>query len=463
MRVLVPLLALSSTIYGLSINPIGTRGRQFVDTVTNERFYIKGVDYQPGGSSAYVGNEDPLSNIESCARDIYLFQEMGVNAIRVYTVNPDVNHDECMSLLAEAGIYLILDVNSPIFGESLNRYEPWTTYTPMYLEHIFKVIEQFSGYNNTLAFFAGNEIINDERSAMYPHYIKAVVRDMKAYIAKNSPRTIPVGYSAADDLRYRKSLSNYLECGEANSTVDFYGVNSYQWCGEQTFQSSGYDTLVGDYKDYSLPLFLSEYGCNVVKPRQFQEILALYSPQMTPVFSGGLVYEFTMEPNGYGLVELDQQGSVYMTPEFNTVKERLTKVGNVGLTIPKRVERHATCQGAYENLMTFEPVPLSLAGDLIEKGVNVPKGKYITPPIIETSHRIYDQDGVEIMNKTIVPGGQHDSQQQAMSRDDRRKLRAKEVNGTETLSPRSSINSAKTFGTQLGTSLMAFSLALNLM
>jgi hypothetical protein len=71
-----------------------------------------------------------------------------------------------MTLLASAEIYLILDVNSPRVGESLNRYEPWTTYTPEYLEHILKVVEQFSGYNNTLGFFALNEIINDDKSAM---------------------------------------------------------------------------------------------------------------------------------------------------------------------------------------------------------------------------------------------------------------------------------------------------------
>ena len=38
-----------------------------------------------------------------------------------------------MSYLAAAGIYLILDVNSPLDGQNLNRYEPWTTYTEAYL------------------------------------------------------------------------------------------------------------------------------------------------------------------------------------------------------------------------------------------------------------------------------------------------------------------------------------------
>lgn len=70
-----------------------------------------------------------------------------------------------MSLLASVGIYLVLDVNSPLQGHHLNRYEPWTTYNADYMANVFKVIDQFSAYNNTLGFFAGNEIVNDELSA----------------------------------------------------------------------------------------------------------------------------------------------------------------------------------------------------------------------------------------------------------------------------------------------------------
>lgn len=46
---------------------------------TNFQFYIKGVDYQPGGSSGFTDEFDPLSNPKVCARDIALFQKLGVN------------------------------------------------------------------------------------------------------------------------------------------------------------------------------------------------------------------------------------------------------------------------------------------------------------------------------------------------------------------------------------------------
>ena len=134
--------------------------------------------------------------------------------MRIYSIDPTLNHDVCMSYLAAAGIYLILDVNSPIVGQHLNRYEPWTTYTETYLypplsiivdvtrQHVFAVIEAFKGYHNLLALFAGNEVVNDEPSAsVSPRYVKAVVRDIKNYIAARVARPIPIGYSAADDLK----------------------------------------------------------------------------------------------------------------------------------------------------------------------------------------------------------------------------------------------------------------------
>jgi len=67
---------------------------------------------------------------------------------------------------------------------------------------VFAVIDAFKGYDNFLAVFAGNKVVNDEKSAAFsPRYVKAVIRDMKNYIAAHASRPIPVGYSAADDLK----------------------------------------------------------------------------------------------------------------------------------------------------------------------------------------------------------------------------------------------------------------------
>lgn len=103
-------------------------------------------------------------------------QNLGINTIRIYNLSPTLNHDECASIFNAAGIYMILDVNSPLSGDSLDRTAPWESYNPKYFsEQVFPVIEAFSGYPNTLAFFAGNEVINEDSVRLVPAYIRVCI------------------------------------------------------------------------------------------------------------------------------------------------------------------------------------------------------------------------------------------------------------------------------------------------
>lgn len=116
-----------------------------------ERFYIRGIDYQPGGAA---DAKDPLIDEEACKRDIDKFKDLGANVVRIYTVDNTKNHDKCMGLLADAGIYLVLDASTPKY--SINRADPLPSYNAVYLQSLFATIEVFSKYTNTLAFFSGN-------------------------------------------------------------------------------------------------------------------------------------------------------------------------------------------------------------------------------------------------------------------------------------------------------------------
>lgn len=84
------------------------------------------------------------------------------------------DHRECMGLLEQAGIYLILDgtnlslpsifiiyflVNTP--QDSIDRGNPADSYNAIYLQHVFATIDAFKSYNHVLGFFSGNEVIND--------------------------------------------------------------------------------------------------------------------------------------------------------------------------------------------------------------------------------------------------------------------------------------------------------------
>lgn len=290
------------------------------DPQENEVFFIKGIDYQPGGSSGFSSDTDHdlLSEPSQCARDIFALQQLGVNTVRIYQLNPELNHDECMTMLNNAGIYVVLDVNSGNTGEHLNRADPKGTYNAQYLSRVFKFIEAFKNYPNVLGFFSGNEVINDDENyaEIDPPFIRAIQRDMKQYILRHSNRTIPVGYSAADNTALRLATFKYLQCNSWDGTnisqeldesrSDFYGLNSYQWCsGSSNWQSSGYRELAKTFSGAKIPVIFSEYGCNQKSPRIFDEVSQGLYGGLKETFSGGLVYEYSEEANSYGVVSID--------------------------------------------------------------------------------------------------------------------------------------------------------------
>jgi len=302
------------------VTPITVKGNAFFQG--DKRFYIRGVDYQPGGSSKM---EDPIAEPDVCKRDIAKFKDLGLNAIRVYTVDNSKNHDECMTALANAGIYLILDVNTPQY--SINRKDPAPSYNDVYLQSVFATVEMFAKYDNTLAFFSGNEVINDGPTSVTAPYVKAVTRDIRQFIRSRGLRTVPVGYSAADIDTNRLQMAQYMNCGTDDERSDFFAFNDYSWCDPSSFQISGWDQKVKNFTGYGLPLFLSEYGCNT-NQRKFGEVASLYSKQMTPVYSGGLVYEYSQEPSNYGLVDLSDISNPKELPDYDALKTAFSKTKN---------------------------------------------------------------------------------------------------------------------------------------
>ncbi len=230
-------------------------------------------------------------------------------------------------------MYMMIDVNSPLQGESLYSVEPWTTYTASYLNRTFAVVEAFKSYPNTLLFFSGNEVIDKPATVgVAPPYVRAVTRDLKNYIAQHSDRKIPVGYSAADVRSVLLDSWNYFRCAENGSAsadpsvADVFALNSYSWCGNSTFQESGYSDLVAGFKGSNIPVFYSEYGCNKPSPRVFTEVATIYGSQMIPPFNGGIVYEYAQEASDYGLVTVHDDGSADILADIDTLQRQYAAV-----------------------------------------------------------------------------------------------------------------------------------------
>lgn len=401
-----------------AVPAIDVQGSFFVNKNTGARFQIVGVAYQPGGSAGYEPQSgvDPLSDKANCLRDAALMQMLGVNAIRVYNVDPNLNHDECASIFNAAGMYMFLDVNSPLVGESINSAAPWESYYAAYLNRTFAVVEAFKNYPNTAAFFSGNEVIFDEdNGATVPPYMRAVTRDLKHYISKHSDREIPVGYSAADVRSILFDSWEYLQCDngdEQDSSVDLFALNSYSWCGNSTFTESGYDQLVAGFEGSSVPIFFSEFGCNTPSPRVFTEVPEIYSDQMQNVFSGGIVYEYAQEPNNYGLVDINDDGSATVMEDFYTLMERYAALnfteiqGIAPQTESKDAPKCKTSLITTDGFITNFTVPAlpPNASEIIENGVSpAPVGKIVTIDDYTVTATVKDTSGNVLKNLAVVP------------------------------------------------------------
>lgn len=106
-------------------------------------------------------------------------------------------------------------------------------------------------------------------------------------------------------------MAQYMNCGSDEERSDLFAFNDYSWCDPSSFQKSGWEAKTKNFTGYGLPLFLSEYGCNT-NERKFEEVKSLYGKDMTSVYSGGLVYEYTQSANKYGLVKIENDKSTHL-------------------------------------------------------------------------------------------------------------------------------------------------------
>jgi hypothetical protein len=314
---------LASTALG-SVDEIVIKGSKFFYKTNGTQFYLRGVAYQEPdtNSDSFI---DPLANLSSCQRDIPYLTAIRTNAIRVYGVDPTNDHSDCVNAFADSDIYMIIDLGSPT--DSINRADPsWEV--PLYQRYT-SVIDAFANYTNVIGFFAGNEVTNNDSYTEASAYVKAAVRDSKAYI-KSKGYNKSVGYATADAADIRTQVADYFNCHSTDESVDFYGDNVYEWCGDATFTSSGYDQIVQNFTNYSVPYFFAEYGCNTVQPRTFTNIEAMYGSDMEDMLSGGFVYEYFNEANDYGLVTLDGS-SIKTRSDYNSFSTEIVKATPTGV------------------------------------------------------------------------------------------------------------------------------------
>ena len=251
-------------------------------------------------------------------------KDIGINTVRVYTTNSTGDHDGCMQAFASQGIYVWVDLATPT--TTIDRSDP--KYTQALYDRYTAVIDAFAAYDNVLSFTAANELINSIDLTGLAPYVKAVVRDMKAFRDARGYRKIPISYSSSDVTILQLPTIEYLTCGDQDDAVELFGMNVYSWCGESDYQNAGYDEVYEQFQNVSIPAVFSEVGCNTERLRKFGEVDAILGSVFPAVFSGVVVYEWAEEASGYGLVnytnsdqtgfpseldDYDALGSVYLS------------------------------------------------------------------------------------------------------------------------------------------------------
>jgi 1,3-beta-glucanosyltransferase GAS1 len=122
---------------------------------------------------------------------------------------------------------------------------------------------------------------------------------------------------------------------------------------------------MAEFAGYPIPAFFSEVGCNVVRPRTWSEMGAIYGPQMLPTLSGAIIYEWTQEANDFGIIQYPdtttQDGvtvpvgsPVPMQPEFNNLKSQW-----------------ATCSPSSIQMSAYTPTATAIACPAVTSGWSV--------------------------------------------------------------------------------------------
>jgi hypothetical protein len=240
-----------------------------------------------------------------------------------------------MKAFSDAGIYIWLDLDT--FNTTVVQTNP--TWTEDQFLAFTEVMDVFQRYDNLGGFWIGNEVINTATGSLAAPYVKAATTDMKAYMAAKKYREIPIGYSAADIAELRPMLQNYLSCGsKPNQIIDFFGLNSYEWCGTATYESSGYSNLQAMSAGYNIPIFFSETGCNVGGERTFDDQAAIFGKEMVGTWSGSIVYEWVQEVNDYGLVSYSN-GQIYsgaptpIQPDYDNLSKQWKTITPSGVAL----------------------------------------------------------------------------------------------------------------------------------
>lgn len=284
-------------------DPIYTKGNIFC--CGQARFIIRGICYvsAPRPVDQDANHDDVLSagHLDELKRDMELFKELGLNAIRVSSLSPKEDHREAMELLREAGIYVLVNLGEGFEAPPMTPPSHWPdpdfdsslhTYSAEYLKDTLQVVDEMSKYSNLLGFAVEADAARSSLTSKMSEIVRALIADVKKFLHLRRGRNVPIGVSLSEIMSIRQSLISYFTAGTKDERADFLAIDSWGWAGKSSFKISGWESMVRSLANYPVPMFLGAFGNTAHRPRGWYEVLSLYSTEMTDVVSGGLVYNY---------------------------------------------------------------------------------------------------------------------------------------------------------------------------
>jgi hypothetical protein len=126
---------------------------------------------------------------------------------------------------------------------------------------------------------------------------------------------------------------------------------------------------------------------------------------MTQAFSGGLVYEWTFEENEYGLVQVNDNGTITTLIDYDNLQKQFSKLDMSRISASNSTQTGVnpeTCSASLITNSTFYnawnlPDAPSKVSDYIKNGLpNKPSGSLVSVTATTLSQKVYDYTGKEI-------------------------------------------------------------------
>ncbi|EZH76002.1 hypothetical protein ATO12_04220 [Aquimarina atlantica] len=341
---------MTQSINSSNITPITISNNLFM--CGKDQWAPKGVCYQPTDFVDPISDNN-LTVIQNLLKTTttYGFTNMKINAIRVYQVDPTKDHTKVMNALAAAGIYVLVGA-----VDHTTVHDGPTIYNA----RLKAVADEFCKYQNVLGFSIGNETIDPGAKGQNPGYdipnkIRAGAKYLKAYMAKNCPRVVPVTAALRDDPDFTIPAAKAYMCGDPSERLDFLGYNCERWAGGTLAAKVGaYYTLTKAFEGANpVPITFTEMGSNprAVSPRTWEQVDYLYggtklTPQsgsgspinMADVVSGGFAFRYYERNAGWGMLttsgdEIPNHGANSIITEYSKITS-FSSTGNTMGTAP---------------------------------------------------------------------------------------------------------------------------------